>query len=325
MNMTTQNLDSKRSRHGFETHQLINAHPLVNPKVAKDVFKGIWVPLITPFKNQKVDLLALQNLASDMVTKGVHGLVLCGTTAEAMSLNEREQLDVLIAIKEVTGDYYPLVMGINGQNTASVIEKVALYNHFDLAAFLISVPYYVKPAQQGILLHFQQIANAAAHPIILYNNPARTGVNMEVATVVALAKDSRFIGIKESSPDTMQLQNIAQGTKLKVFAGDDALLLHTMNAGGVGAISAAAHIRPDLYVKIYNLVKAGKHAEACLLFNILLPLIQLLFLEPNPAPVKALLAYQGRITEELRLPMTAVTERHRRKLIKALQRVNQLA
>jgi 4-hydroxy-tetrahydrodipicolinate synthase len=183
----------------------------------------------------------------------------------------------------------------------------------------------VKPSQQGILTHFQQIANASAHPIILYNNPSRTSVNMEVSTLAALAKDSRIIGIKESSSDATQLQCIVQRTKLKLFAGDDALLLQTMNAGGIGAISAAAHIRTDLYVKTYNLVTAGKHAEACLLFNILLPLIQLLFAEPNPAPVKALLAYQGGIEEELRLPMTPVTESHKRKLIKALQRVNELA
>ncbi len=148
---------------------------------------------------------------------------------------------------------------------------------------------------------------------------------MEVSTLAALAKDSRIIGIKESSSDATQLQCIVQRTKLKLFAGDDALLLQTMNAGGIGAISAAAHIRTDLYVKTYNLVTAGKHAEACLLFNILLPLIQLLFAEPNPAPVKALLAYQGGIEEELRLPMTPVTESHKRKLIKALQRVNELA
>ncbi|HEY0268260.1 MAG TPA: 4-hydroxy-tetrahydrodipicolinate synthase [Methyloradius sp.] len=319
MNMTTEMLGGKRTTNSPDNPQV------VSPQTRKDVIKGIWVPLITPFKKQKVDLPALQNLAVDMIRSGVHGLVVCGTTGEAMSLSEKEQLDVLIAVQEVTGANYPIVMGVNAHNTTSAIEKVTLLNHFDLAGFLISVPYYVKPSQKGILMHFQQIANASGHPIILYNNPGRTGVNMEVTTVTALAKDSRFVGIKESSPDAAQLLGIAQRTKLKLFAGDDSLLLQTMNAGGIGAISAAAHIRPDLYVKIYNLVAAGKHAEACLLFNVLLPLIQLLFLEPNPAPVKALLAHQGRIGEELRLPMTPVTEGHKRKLIKALQRVNDLA
>jgi 4-hydroxy-tetrahydrodipicolinate synthase len=134
MNMSTQNLDTKRTRNSPDALQF----PM--PKAQKDVFKGIWVPLITPFKNQKIHLSALQNLAADMISNGVHGLVVCGTTGEAMSLNEREQLDVLIVVKEVTGDYYPVVMGINGHNTASVIEKVALFNHFDLAGFLISSP-----------------------------------------------------------------------------------------------------------------------------------------------------------------------------------------
>jgi 4-hydroxy-tetrahydrodipicolinate synthase len=145
---------------------------------------------------------------------------------------------------------------------------------------------------------------------------------MEVATVAALAKNSRIIGIKESSPDIAQLQNIAQHTNLKIFAGDDSLLLQTINLGGIGAISAAAHIRPDLYVKIYNLVVSGKYVEASVLFNILLPLIQLLFMQPNPSPIKALLANQGKINEELRLPMTAVTDAHKIKLIKALQRLD---
>ena len=319
MNMMIEMLDSKRTTHIDERPQVISC------KSGNDIFKGIWVPLITPFKNNKVDLPALQNLSADLIRNGIHGLVVCGTTGEAMSLNEKEQRDVLIAVKEVAGTNYPVVMGINGQNTASVVDKVSSLNHFDLAGFLISVPYYVKPSQKGILMHFHQIASASAHPIILYNNPARTGVNMEVSTVAALAQDSRIIGIKESNPDIAQLQNIVKYTKLKIFAGDDSLLLQTMNTGGIGAISAAAHIRPNLYVKIYNLVVAGKHAEACMLFNTLLPLIQLLFMQPNPAPVKALLAHQGRIAEELRLPMTAVTEGHKTKLIKALQRLNDVA
>jgi 4-hydroxy-tetrahydrodipicolinate synthase len=296
----------------------------ISPTLDKDVFKGIWVPLITPFKNKKVDLLSLQNLAADMIGHGVHGLVVCGTTGEAMSLNEIEQLDVLFAVKEVVGANYPIVMGINSLNTASVVEKVTLLNRLDLAGYLISVPHYVKPSQKGILMHFQQVVNASEHPVILYNNPSRTGVNMEIATVTTLAEDTRIIGIKESSPDKAQLQTIAQKTTLKVFAGDDSLLWQAMNAGCIGAISAAAHIRPDLYVKIYNLVHAGKHAEAWPLFNILQPLIELLFMEPNPGPIKALLAHQGKIDEELRLPMTPVTEGHKIKLIRALQRVNDL-
>lgn len=319
MNMAIEFPESKCTTHINDSSQVASS------KLSDDIFRGIWVPLITPFKNNKVDFPALQNLAADMIRGDIHGLVVCGTTGEALSLSEQEQLDVLVAVKEIAGTNYPIVMGINGQNTTAVVDKVSLFNHFSLAGFLISAPYYVKPSQQGILMHFNQIANASVHPIILYNNPSRTGVNMEVATIAALAKDSRIVGIKESSPDITQLQHIAQYTNLKVFAGDDSLLLETINLGGIGAISAAAHIRPDLYVKIYNLVVAGKHREASALFNIVLPLIQLLFMEPNPAPIKALLAHQGRIEDGLRLPMTAVTDGHQKELIKALQRLNNLA
>jgi 4-hydroxy-tetrahydrodipicolinate synthase len=179
----------------------------------------------------------------------------------------------------------------------------------------------VRPSQEGILLHFRAIADATDRPIILYNIPSRTGVNIDLSTVIALAGDPQFVAIKESSGNIAQLADIINQTPLKVFSGDDTLILTTLCFGGHGAISAAAHIRPDLYVHLYNLVRTGRLEQTRAVFNQLLPLIRLLFSEPNPAPIKAVLAMQGRICEELRLPMTAVSQTCRIKLAAALEQV----
>lgn len=150
----------------------------------------------------------------------------------------------------------------------------------------------------------QAIARASAHPVIVYNIPARTGVHIALATLQALSADPKFVAIKESSGELGLIADCVHDTSLEVLSGDDSLLLETLLQGGTGAVSAAAHIRPELYVRLYHLVRSGEVAAARQLFAKMLPLIRLLFAEPNPAPIKALLAVQGRIHEELRLPMT---------------------
>lgn len=286
-------------------------------------FAGIWVPLITPFKNGVVDTAALQQLVRNMLINGIHGLVACGTTAEASSLSQAEQMSVLGTILQITaemaGPDYPVVMGISGSDTAMVIEKIRYFSQYPLAGFLVSAPGYVRPSQQGIVLHFQAIARASAHPIILYNIPARTGVHIELATLQALSADPRFVAIKESSGSLQLIADCVHDTSLEVLSGDDSLLLETLLQGGTGAISAAAHVRPELFVRLYQLIRNGEVAAAHTLFAAMLPLVRLLFAEPNPAPIKAVLAMQGRIHEELRLPMTPVTPAHREKLRAALQ------
>lgn len=284
--------------------------------------EGIWVPLITPFKNGHIDISALQNLVALMVKSGVHGLVACGTTGEAAHLSELEQETVLSTILASVKPDYPVLMGISGSDTLSVVKKIAHFNQFNIAGFLVSAPSYVKPSQDGIILHFQAIACASSHPIIIYNIPSRTGVNIDLPTLKTLAAIPQFAGIKESSGNMRQIVDIFNHTTLQVLSGDDTLLLNTLCAGGVGAISAAAHIRPDLYVYLYNLVNSGYLIKATTVFNMMLPLIRLLFLEPNPAPVKAVLALQGRISEELRLPMIPVEMAFKEKLQAALAKID---
>jgi 4-hydroxy-tetrahydrodipicolinate synthase len=171
------------------------------------------------------------------------------------------------------------------------------------------------------MLYFRAIAAASDLPIMLYNVPYRTGVNIESATVQELAQDAKFVAIKQCGNNMPQLMDLINDTPLKVLSGEDSLTLVTLLLGGAGAISAAAHIRPDLYVRIFDLVQGGEIGPARSMFKTLLPLIRLIFSEPNPGPVKAALALQGSIREELRLPMTAVSDSLRKNLEAELTRV----
>jgi 4-hydroxy-tetrahydrodipicolinate synthase len=188
-----------------------------------------------------------------------------------------------------------------------VAEKVARCNHYEAAAYLISAPAYVRPSQLGITRHYQEIARVTDNPIIIYNVPARTGVDIELSTVIALAVNPAFAAIKQCGSDVVRIAELVNQTALKTLCGDDAMMFASLCLGGHGAMTASAHIRPDLYVSMFELIQAGDIAQARIIFNALLPLIKLLFSEPNPAPVKAALALQGRIREELRLPMTAMS------------------
>lgn len=288
-------------------------------------FEGIWVPIVTPFldgdSGGAVDLDAAQRLAVDLADSGVDGIIVCGTTGEAATLEEREQAAMLSAIHEAVGSRCGVVMGLAGSDTRALAGKAARYSRSDADGLLVSPPSYVCPSQQGILAHFREIATAAELPVILYNIPARTGVTIEQATFTALAEDSRFVAVKQCGGNQSQLMDLIGQIGLKVLCGDDTAIFTTLCLGGHGAISAAAHIRPDLYVRLFDLVAAGDIAAARALFYALLPLIRLLFSEPNPAPVKAALALQGRIHDGLRLPMTPMSAPGRDRLAAALDRL----
>ncbi|SDY14001.1 4-hydroxy-tetrahydrodipicolinate synthase [Collimonas sp. OK242] len=284
-------------------------------------FEGIWVPLVTPFRQGKLDLYSAQQLALSLSAAGVHGLVACGTTGEAATLNEHEQDRMLCGVMEAVQHRCPVVMGVSGSDTRVVAEKIARLNALRPAGFLVSAPSYVRPSQEGIRLHFEAVANAAESPVILYNIPARTGVNIDVATVIALERHANIAAVKECGGNLAQTMELINHTDLNILCGDDALLFNTLCLGGHGAISAAAHIRPDLFVHLFELVRAGQIGPARTLFRQLLPMIQLLFSEPNPGPVKAALAMQGQMLDELRLPMTPMSAPGRLKLAKALEKL----
>lgn len=259
--------------------------------------------MVTPFRDGLVDIDAAQRLAVHLVDQGIRGLVVCGTTGEAALLDDEEQINLLYAVQEAVGLRCPVVMGLSGSDTRAMTKKVTRFDQAGAAGFLISPPSYIRPSQQGVLMHFQALAAATERPIILYDIPARTGVELALSTVLTLAANPQFVAIKKCGGHWSQVTELVNQTSLNVLSGDDASLLATLCLGGHGAISAAAHIRPDLFVQVFQLVQAGQVEQARMVFNALLPLINILFSEPNPSPVKAALALQGYIHEELRLPM----------------------
>jgi 4-hydroxy-tetrahydrodipicolinate synthase len=286
---------------------------------------GIWVPLVTPLHNGEIDLARLQILADGLIAKGVHGLVVCGSTGEAAQLDLAEQSAALAAVLEAAHKRCPVLMGIGGSDTFAAASRVLEFDDLNLAGFLVSTPCYARPSQDGLVRHFQTIADATDRSIVLYNVPSRTGVNLELASARLLAERPQFAAIKEAGGNLQQMTNLVQHTPLAMLCGDDALLFAALCGGGHGAISAAAHIRPDLFVQLYDLVRAEQLNQARSLFQKLLPLIRLLFSEPNPAPLKAALAMQGLLRDELRLPMTQASSECRTRLIEALAALDGVA
>ncbi|NHQ87852.1 4-hydroxy-tetrahydrodipicolinate synthase [Iodobacter sp. HSC-16F04] len=286
-------------------------------------FSGIWVPMVTPFFNGQVDLAAASRLAKHLEEQGADGLIVCGTTGESATLSQTEQHQLLAAVIQAVSKNYPVAFGISGNNTAEVIEAAAALNDIPIAALLVSAPYYVRPSQSGILQHFEAIAAASRHPVIIYNIPYRTGVAIELATIKALSLNPQFAAIKESGGGQIEaIYQIINETPLKFLSGEDHLIFITSCMGGHGAIAAAAHIRPDLYKKMLRYIQEGNLAAARIIDLQLRPLIKLLFSEPNPAVIKAALAMQGLIHDELRLPMTPASAETKSKLSTLLAEIS---
>lgn len=282
-------------------------------------FEGIWVPLITPFRDGQVDPVAAARLAAHLAAEGVNGLIVCGTTGEAAALSQDEQSRLLGAVIQAVRGRCPVAMGLAGSNTAAVREAARRFDDFELAGLLVSAPSYVRPSQDGIRRHFDAIADATRLPIMIYNIPYRTGVNIELATVQALCDNPQFVAIKESGGGNMnQLMDLIAHTRLKVLSGEDHLIFVSACLGGHGAVAAAAHIRPDLYLRMLAQLRAGELAGARAIHLALRPVLRLLFSEPNPGPLKAALALQGWTSEELRLPMLPASAACRDSLREAL-------
>lgn len=269
---------------------------------------GIWIPLVTPFQGvtQQLDLPAAQKLTRHLIDQGVDGLIVGATTGESATLSGSEHLQLLDAVIEAADGQCPIMVGISGSDTMQVVEDVRCYStHQGISGFLMSPPAYVRPSQLGIQRHFEAAAAATTLPFMIYNIPYRTGVNIELTTLQALNHNPQFIAVKESgNGNVMQLSQQISETTLNILSGEDNMIFVCSCLGGQGAVSAAAHIRPDLYRLMHQHVQHGRLAEARQINNALQPLIQILFSEPNPAPVKAALNIMGLIESNVRLPMT---------------------
>ncbi len=275
-------------------------------------FSGLWIPLVTPFDQDKVDDPALKRLVAHYRASGIAGLVVCGSTGEAAALSDEEQLGVLQTVMaEAPG--LPVIMGLSGYHLGKTAARVRAFSKLGIAGILLPAPSYIRPSQAGLIEWFTALADASAVPVVLYDIPYRTGSQMALKTMRALAAHPRIQAIKDCGGDPAKTRSLIGDGQLQVLAGEDANIFSTVAAGGRGAIAAAAHLHTARFAEIVRRIQAGDAAGAEALWAPLPPLIEALFAEPNPGPLKALLARQGLLRDELRSPMTrasaAVLER----------------
>ena len=267
---------------------------------------GIWLPLVTPFLDdawQGVDHCALRRMVTHYRAAGLAGIVVCGSTGEAAALDAAEQLAVLDTVLEAAGDL-PVTMGLAGNHLGHTLARLRELDARPLAGVLVPAPYYIRPSQAGLRDWFARLADASRAPLVLYDIPYRTGATLTLETLLALADHDNIVAIKDCGGNAHTTQALIADGRLSVLAGEDHQLLGTLALGGQGAIIASAHCRPDLFVEIWRAMAAGRLDHARRLFHALTPLIEALFAEPNPAPLKALLARQGWLRNVLRAPMT---------------------
>lgn len=272
-------------------------------------FEGVFVPNITPFKDGEIDAGSLRRLVDYLVTGGASGLIPCGTTGESGTLSHDEHIEVIKIVVEQAEGRVPVIAGIGTNDTRESIGLMEKAEKLDLAGYLVVCPYYNRPDQGGIIAHFRAVSEVTDRPIILYNIPLRTGRNIDVSTVVELSRIPNIVGIKDASADINQTMDILARTKnFYVLSGEDHLLFSICCLGGHGGIMASAHVMPGKFLSLYEAVKRNDLDEARQLHYHLLPLVRVMFKEPNPSPAKAAMKLMGIIdSDELRLPLMSVS------------------
>jgi 4-hydroxy-tetrahydrodipicolinate synthase len=273
----------------------------------QQIFNGIWIPIVTPFLGDDIDHSALARLAQYFASKGIAGFVAGATTGEGALLAAGEIEEIFATLRAAVPDV-PLVLGLTQASTQSAVRLARELTSLKPEGLLVTAPVYVRPTQQGIQRHFEAIVEAADLPTLIYNIPYRTSVNVELETVQALAKDSRIVGIKECGGGMDRMLRLIHETPLQILSGDDHQNFMALCLGAHGTIAASAHILPDWHVRIYELVRTDHVAEARRIAVALQPLIRALFAEPNPAPLKALLAQHAWCEATVRLPFIAASD-----------------
>ncbi len=285
------------------------------------MFKGSIVALITPFKDGRVDEETYRELIEDQINNGTSAIVPCGTTGESATLNMAEHNRVIEIAVEAVNKRVPVIAGAGGNSTREAIELSTHAKAVGVDATLQVTPYYNKPTQEGLYLHYKAIAEAVPLPMVLYNVPGRTSVNMLPETVARLADLPEVVAIKEASADLGQMAEIVRlaGDKISLISGDDNVTLPVLAIGGTGAISVIANIVPADSAALIDAWEQGDTAKAKALYYQLLPLCKAMFYETNPVPVKTSLALMGKIQDELRLPLAPMAPANLERLKTALK------
>jgi 4-hydroxy-tetrahydrodipicolinate synthase len=285
-------------------------------------FSGVGTALITPFrKDGSIDESAVRRLVRRQIEAGIHFVSPCGTTGEAPTLSDSEKLRVCQLVVDETAGRVPVLAGAGGYNTREVIDLIHELEGIGVDGILSVTPYYNKPTPEGLYQHYKAIAENTALPIVLYNVPGRTGVNLDVQTVSRLSALPNIVAVKEASGNLVQMSEIlaAVPDDFLLLSGDDPIAVAVMAIGGKGLISVASNAIPSEMVQMIELSETGDFAGARRLHRWLLPLLQVNFIEANPIPVKAAMAAMGLIEEAYRLPLVPPGPTSRDKINKVLQ------
>ncbi|MES2525153.1 MAG: 4-hydroxy-tetrahydrodipicolinate synthase [Gemmatimonadota bacterium] len=298
------------------------------PRVDRLRLTGCGTALVTPFRGDgSIDESALRSLVEWQIEEGVHFLVPCGSTGEAATLSIAEQRRAVEITVEQAAGRVPVIAGAGSNDTARAVALSREMQAAGATGLLHVTPMYNKPPQRALLAHFRAVADACHLPIVLYNVPGRTGVNLEARTCLELAADGRFIAVKEASGDLTQIGQILRERPagFGVLSGDDGITFDVMARGGDGLISVVSNVVPRLAADLCNACAAGDLVRARTIEATLVPMIRAAFVESNPIPVKAMLHYMGRMENMLRLPLVPLDPRYNEVIWSALAATRALA
>jgi len=272
--------------------------------------EGVFVPLVTPFKNGEIDFNSYKRIVDYYISKGVSGIIPLATTGEIPTISENEFEEILEKTMEYNCNRVPVYVGVGGNNTSKVISRLKMVEKNKVNGILSVCPYYNRPDQRGIFQHFLKISEATSLDVIIYNVPYRTGTNIENDTVYKLAEIENIVAIKDSCGDIRQTSNLLLNPpdNFSILTGEDIFYYTTLTLGGNGGILASAHLNTEEFIDIFNAVKNNNHQLALEKWRSLSKFIPHLFKEPNPTPIKYCLNKLGIIdSPEVRLPLTEIT------------------
>lgn len=283
-------------------------------QISQSTLNGIWLPLVTPFRDGELDRISIGRLIRHYAAQPINGLILAATTGEGLTL-DADEIECLVEVSsgeiENCGRPLPVCLGVSGSDTRKCVKTLEQTASWPVDGYLISCPYYTRPSQRGLYQHFHELAENSAKPILIYNIPYRTGVNIENETMLRLAEHPNIVGVKDCATDARQSFDLLRRRPdhFAVLTGEDALFYNALVQGADGGILAAAHIETPAYAEIRNMLLAGNQPAALARWQILCDAPRLLFAEPSPAPIKFWLWRTGLIeSAELRLPMTPVSD-----------------
>ncbi len=277
-----------------------------------ELFQGTGVAIVTPFtESGEVDFLALERLVESLINNGVNYLVVMGTTGESVTLSKKEKNEVVKHVLKINDKRLPIIVGVGGNNTLDVIDTLNNTNFDGIDAILSVCPYYNKPTQEGIFQHYKLVAEAAPRPVMLYNVPSRTGVNMTAETTIRIAKECKNVfAVKEAAGDMSQAMQLVKNKPegFLVISGEDEIALPLMSIGFDGVVSVVANAYPKEFSEMLSFAKEQKYSEALNIHYKLVDIVINIFAEGNPAGVKAILHHKGIMENVVRLPLLSVSD-----------------